>query len=96
MLKAMPAFVGDLEVTTLVVVDGGTDGTAQVALDAGVYTCVLPVNLGQGAGTRGWATSWPSAHGARYVVTLDADGQNDPAEMGDHDRSPCSTTRPTS
>ena len=22
------------------------------------------------------------AHGARYVVTLDADGQNDPAEMG--------------
>ena len=24
-----------------------------------------------------------SAHGARYVVTLDADGQNDPAEMAD-------------
>jgi glycosyltransferase involved in cell wall biosynthesis len=81
-LKAMPAFVDDLEVTTLVVVDGGTDGTAQVALDAGVWTCVLPVNLGHGQALRlGYELA--SAHGARYVVTLDADGQNDPAEMGD-------------
>ena len=47
-LKAMPAFVGDLEVSTLVVVDGGSDGTARVALDSGAYTCVLPVNLGSG------------------------------------------------
>ena len=94
-LKAMPTLVGDLEVTTLVVVDGGTDGTAGVALDAGVYTCVLPVNLGQGAALRlGYELA--AAHGARYVVTLDADGQNDPAEIGDHARSPCSTTPPTS
>jgi glycosyltransferase involved in cell wall biosynthesis len=81
-LKAMPAFVDDLEVTTLVVVDGGTDGTAQVALDAGVWTCILPVNLGHGQALKlGYELA--SAHGARYVVTLDADGQNDPAEMGD-------------
>ncbi len=80
-LKAMPTLVGDLEVTTLVVVDGGTDGTARVALDAGVATCVLPVNLGQGAALRlGYGLA--ADHGARYVVTLDADGQNDPAEMG--------------
>jgi glycosyltransferase involved in cell wall biosynthesis len=79
-LKAMPTLVGDLEVTTLVVVDGGTDGTARVALDAGVATCVLPVNLGQGAALRlGYELA--ADHGARYVVTLDADGQNDPAEM---------------
>ncbi len=79
-LKAMPAFVGDLEVSTLVVVDGGTDATADVALDAGAFTCVLPVNLGQGAALRlGYELA--AAHGARYVVTLDADGQNDPAEM---------------
>lgn len=51
-LKAMPAFVGDLEVSTLVVVDGGKDRTAEVARDAGVYTCELPVNLGQGAALR--------------------------------------------
>lgn len=80
-LKAMPTLAGDLEVSTLVVVDGGSDGTAQVAIDAGVYTCILPVNLGQGAALRlGYALA--SAHGARYVVTLDADGQNDPAELG--------------
>ena len=79
-LKAMPTMVGDLDVTTLVVVDGGKDDTAQVALDAGVMTCVLPVNLGQGAALRlGYELA--SAHGARYVVTLDADGQNDPTEM---------------
>ena len=79
-LKVMPTLVGDLEVSTLVVVDGGSDTTAEIALDAGVYTCVLPVNLGQGAALRlGYLLA--SAHGARYVVTLDADGQNDPAEM---------------
>ncbi len=79
-LKAMPTLIDDLEVTTLVVVDGGTDGTADVALDAGVFTCILPVNLGQGAALRlGYELA--AAHGARYVVTLDADGQNDPAEM---------------
>ncbi len=79
-LKVMPTLVGDLEVTTLVVVDGGTDDTARVAVDAGVYTCVLPVNLGQGAALRlGYELA--AAHGARYVVTLDADGQNDPSEM---------------
>jgi glycosyltransferase involved in cell wall biosynthesis len=79
-LKAMPTLVGDLEVSTLVVVDGGTDGTAGVALDAGVATCVLPVNLGQGAALRlGYELA--AAHGARYVVTLDADGQNDPVEL---------------
>jgi glycosyltransferase involved in cell wall biosynthesis len=79
-LKAMPTLVDDLEVTTLVVVDGGSDGTARVAMDAGVCTCVLPVNLGQGAALRlGYELAM--AHGARYVVTLDADGQNDPDEL---------------
>src|SRR5579863_6494011 len=79
-LKAMPTLIGDLEVSTLVVVDGGHDNTAAVAEEAGVYTCVLPVNLGQGAALRvGYRLA--AAHGARYVVTLDADGQNDPAEM---------------
>ena len=79
-LKAMPTLVGDLEVSTLVVVDGGSDATAEVAFDAGVLTCVLPVNLGHGAALRlGYQLA--SAHGARYVVTLDADGQNDPVEL---------------
>jgi glycosyltransferase involved in cell wall biosynthesis len=79
-LKSMPTLVGDLEVSTLVVVDGGTDGTAEVAFDAGVLTCVLPVNLGHGAALRvGYELAL--SHGAGYVVTLDADGQNDPGEI---------------
>jgi glycosyltransferase involved in cell wall biosynthesis len=79
-LKVIPEVVGDLEVSTLVVVDGATDTTAAVALDAGVYTCMVPVNLGQGAALRlGYELA--VSHGARYVVTLDADGQNDPSEM---------------
>jgi glycosyltransferase involved in cell wall biosynthesis len=79
-LKSMPAEVEGLEVTTLVVVDGGRDDTDVVARDAGVYTCVLPVNLGQGAALKlGYQLA--VEHGARYVVTLDADGQNDPTEM---------------
>jgi len=79
-LKAMPTLVGDLEVSTLVVVDGGTDRTADIALDSGAYTCVLPVNLGQGAALR-LGYEMASDHGATYVVTLDADGQNDPTEL---------------
>jgi glycosyltransferase involved in cell wall biosynthesis len=79
-LKAMPETVGGLEVSTLVVVDGGSDATAAAAVNAGVYTCGLAVNLGQGAALRlGYRLA--AAHGARYVVTLDADGQNDPSEM---------------
>jgi glycosyltransferase involved in cell wall biosynthesis len=79
-LKAMPTLVGDLEVSTLVVVDGATDRTAEVAFDAGVLTCVLPVNLGHGAALRvGYDLA--VTHGARYIVTLDADGQNDPSEI---------------
>jgi glycosyltransferase involved in cell wall biosynthesis len=79
-LKVVPESVAGLEVSTLVIVDGATDDTAAVAQDAAVYTCVLPVNLGQGAALRlGYRLA--ASHGARYVVTLDADGQNDPAEM---------------
>jgi glycosyltransferase involved in cell wall biosynthesis len=79
-LKVMPEAVHGLEVSTLVVVDGGSDGTAAAAIDAGAFTCVLPVNLGQGAALRlGYRLA--AARGARYVVTLDADGQNDPSEM---------------
>jgi glycosyltransferase involved in cell wall biosynthesis len=79
-LKGMPAEAGGLPVTPLVVVDGGTDRTADIARDAGVATCVLPVNLGHGTALKlGYRLA--SERGARYVVTLDADGQNDPAEL---------------
>ena len=79
-LKAVPADACGLEVASLVIVDGGRDGTAQVALDSGANTCVFPTNLGQGVALQvGYRLCIDG--GARYVVTLDADGQNDPTEL---------------
>ncbi|MGA8723522.1 MAG: glycosyltransferase family 2 protein [Acidimicrobiales bacterium] len=80
-LETVPEKVGEQQVTPLVIVDGGSDHTAEVSFAAQALTCVLPVNLGQGAALRvGYGLA--SELGARYVVTLDADGQNDPAELG--------------
>jgi glycosyltransferase involved in cell wall biosynthesis len=81
-LKAVPTEVDGLTVSTLVVVDGGDDGTEDVAAEHGVYCAVLPVNMGHGVALRlGYELA--DALGARYVVTLDADGQNDPTEVPD-------------
>ncbi len=79
-LAAMPQQACGLGLTTVVVVDGGDDRTAQIAQEAGAVTFVLPVNQGHGVALRiGYGLC--VAHGAQYVVTLDADGQNDPAEI---------------
>jgi len=80
-LKTVPARVGDdLVVSTLVVVDGGDDGTEDVATGLGAFVAVLPVNMGQGVALK-LGYDLALSHGARYVVTIDADGQNDPAEL---------------
>jgi glycosyltransferase involved in cell wall biosynthesis len=79
-LAAMPTSVHGLDVSTLVIVDGGSDHTDQVSLDAGAITFVLTENLGHGYALRvGYALCVEL--GAQYVVTLDADGQNDPGEI---------------
>jgi glycosyltransferase involved in cell wall biosynthesis len=79
-LKAVPAEASGLPVTALVVVDGGEDATAKIAAESGAMTCVFPTNLGHGVALQvGYRLA--VEHGARYVVTLDADGQNDPAEL---------------
>lgn len=79
-LKAVPVEVAGLAVTTLVVVDGGDDGTEDLVTDMGAYCAALPVNMGQGVALRlGYELA--VAGGAKYVVTVDADGQNDPAEI---------------
>jgi glycosyltransferase involved in cell wall biosynthesis len=81
-LEAVPRTACGHEVTTLVVVDGGDDETAKVALEHGAVTFVFPVNLGHGVALRVGYDLCVSG-GAQYVVTLDADGQNDPAELED-------------
>ncbi|HEY2214518.1 MAG TPA: glycosyltransferase family 2 protein [Acidimicrobiales bacterium] len=79
-LKAMPEVACGKLMTTLVIVDGGDDDTEQVALDGGAITFALTENLGHGYALRvGYALSIEL--GAEYVITLDADGQNDPAEI---------------
>ncbi|OGN77909.1 MAG: hypothetical protein A2X24_05855 [Chloroflexi bacterium GWB2_54_36] len=64
----------------LVVDDGSSDGTARYALDAGAEVLYQQPNQGKGAALRaGFATALE--RGYQAVLTLDADGQHDPAEI---------------
>jgi len=81
-LKGIPAEVDGLEVSTLVVVDGGDDGTEDIAAAAGACCAVLPVNMGHGVALRlGYQLA--AEHGAKYVITMDADGQDEPGAIAD-------------
>jgi len=64
-----------------VVVDGGEDRTAEIARSfPGVKVIEFPVNLGHGVALQ-VTYRYCIDHSVKYVVTLDADGQNDPAEI---------------
>jgi glycosyltransferase involved in cell wall biosynthesis len=64
----------------LVVDDGSTDMTADVAREAGAAVIEQRPNRGKGAALRlGFARAL--ADGADAILTLDADGQHDPAEI---------------
>jgi glycosyltransferase involved in cell wall biosynthesis len=65
----------------VVIDDCSTDGTAQVARAAGAV--VLPLTLQLGAwGAIQTGLRYALHHGYRIAVTLDADGQHDPAGIG--------------
>jgi len=79
-LDNLPTECCGLPLDVLVVIDGCTDETAKVAAEHGAYTCVAPTNRGQGAALRlGYQLA--ALGGAEYVVTTDADGQYENAEM---------------
>ncbi len=79
-LADMPKKSCGIPLDVLVVVDGATDGTADVAREHGAYTCVATRNRGQGAALRlGYRLA--AECGAEYVVTTDADGQYDNSEL---------------
>jgi glycosyltransferase involved in cell wall biosynthesis len=79
-IDAIPGAIAGLDTTTIVVVDGAGDDTAGVARKQGALVCDVPVNRGQGAALRlGYRLA--QAGGAEYVVTTDADGQYDPADI---------------
>ena len=64
----------------LVVDDGSCDATAQHALDAGAEVLYQQPNQGKGVALRtGFAAALE--RGYQAVLTLDADGQHDPAEI---------------
>jgi hypothetical protein len=76
----VPPTVAGLPTHVLVVDDGSRDDTAAVAAVCGAHVVTHPVNSGQGAALQ---TGYLVAErlGVDIVVTLDADGQHDPAEM---------------
>lgn len=79
-VAALPATVAGLAATPLVVSDGARDATADEARQAGALVCEVPVNRGQGAALRlGYRLAREG--GAHYIVTTDADGQYNPAEI---------------
>jgi glycosyltransferase involved in cell wall biosynthesis len=76
----IPRSVAGLPTHVLVIDDGSRDATAAVAASHGAHVVTHPVNSGQGAALQ---TGYLVAErlGVDIVVTLDADGQHDPAEM---------------
>jgi hypothetical protein len=64
----------------VVVSDGSTDRTAEVASARGAYVIRLPFNLGIGGAVQtGFRYAWEE--GYELAVRLDGDGQHDPGEL---------------
>jgi glycosyltransferase involved in cell wall biosynthesis len=79
-VEALPKTVAGLGVATIVVSDGAVDATAKEARAAGALVCEAAVNRGQGAALRlGYRLAREG--GAQFIVTTDADGQYNPAEI---------------
>jgi glycosyltransferase involved in cell wall biosynthesis len=79
-VEALPAQVCGLATATIVVADGCADSTAAEAAQAGAMVADVPVNRGQGAALRlGYRIAREGE--AAYIITTDADGQYNPAEM---------------
>ena len=68
------------DVDLLVVDDGSTDRTAEVARAAQVPVIRHPINLGVG-GALQTGFRYALSHGYDVAVQLDADGQHDPADL---------------
>ena len=79
-VEQLPKTVRGLDADVVVVADGCADGTVKEADVAGAIVCDVPVNRGQGAALRlGYRIAREG--GAQYIVTTDADGQYNPAEI---------------
>lgn len=68
------------QAAVLVVDDGSTDQTSQLATSAGAAVVRLPFNVGVGGAMR-TAFLYAQRQGYDAVVQVDADGQHDPADL---------------
>lgn len=64
----------------VVIDDGSRDATRKVAHEAGAWVLRHEVNSGQGAALQ-TGLDFALRQGADYLVTFDADGQHDPADI---------------
>jgi glycosyltransferase involved in cell wall biosynthesis len=81
----LPSVIGNIQkflpLNRIVVVDdGSTDGTNAAARNAGVVVVVHETNQGKGAALSSGARKAIEL-GMDYIITLDADGQHDPADI---------------
>jgi glycosyltransferase involved in cell wall biosynthesis len=79
-LSAIPTSIDGMEVRVLVVDDGSTDRTAEVARSHGTLLVRHMVNLGVGAATR-TGLRVAKEFNPSVVVTIDGDGQHNPDEI---------------
>ncbi len=78
-IEGIRAFDPTFEV--VVIADGSTDRTPEVAAEHGAQVLRLPFNLGIGGAVQtGFRYAWEQ--GCELVVRVDGDGQHDPAELG--------------
>jgi glycosyltransferase involved in cell wall biosynthesis len=79
-VETLPRAICGLDAEVIVVADGCADATAKEADKAGAIVADVDVNRGQGAALRlGYRIAREG--GAKYIVTTDADGQYNPAEI---------------
>src|SRR6266702_2174753 len=79
-IDEIPDEIAGVPVSRLVMGDGCSGGTTEVAKRHGALVCTLSVNRGHGVALRlGYRIAREG--GARYIATLDGDGQWDPADL---------------
>src|SRR5262245_38813684 len=65
----------------VVVDDGSSDTTREIAAESGAIVLAHPINLGQGAALQ-TGIEFALSRGAEFLVTFDADGQHRATDIG--------------